>query len=43
MTATTLDIGTFITHSDEIKNGKPIITGTEVTVNRIVSFRVNYF
>ena len=34
----TIDIGTLITHSDEIKNGKPIITGTGVTVNRIVSW-----
>ena len=34
----TIEIGTLITHSDEIKNGKPIITGTGVTVNRIVSW-----
>ncbi|MGK7892555.1 MAG: DUF433 domain-containing protein [Xenococcus sp. (in: cyanobacteria)] len=34
----TIDIGTLITHSDEIKNGKPIIAGTGVTVNRIVSW-----
>ena len=38
MTTTILDIGTLITHSDEIKNGKPIITGTGITVNRIVSW-----
>jgi uncharacterized protein (DUF433 family) len=35
---TTIEIGTLITHSDEIKNGKPIITGTGVTVHRIVSW-----
>ena len=38
MTTTTIEIGTLITHSDQIKNGKPIITGTGVTVNRIVSW-----
>jgi len=38
MTTTILDIGTLITYSDEIKNGKPIITGTGITVNRIVSW-----
>jgi len=38
MTTTILDIGTLITHSDEIKNEKPIITGTGITVNRIVSW-----
>lgn len=38
MTTTNIEIGTLITHSDEIKNGKPIITGTGVTVNRIVTW-----
>jgi uncharacterized protein (DUF433 family) len=38
MTTTNIEIGTLITHSDEIKNGKPIIRGTGVTVNRIVSW-----
>ena len=35
---TTIEIGTLITYSDKIKSGKPIITGTGVTVNRIVSW-----
>ncbi|MDJ0662020.1 MAG: DUF433 domain-containing protein [Crocosphaera sp.] len=38
MTTIAIEIGTFITHSDEIKSCKPIITGTGVTVNRIVSW-----
>lgn len=38
MTTTAIEIGTLITHFDEIKDGKPIITGTGITVNRIVSW-----
>jgi len=38
MTTTNIEIGTLISHSDQIKNGKPIMTGTGVTVNRIVSW-----
>ena len=36
MTATPVDIGTFITRSPEIRRGRPRIAGTGVTVQRIV-------
>ncbi|NES83081.1 MAG: DUF433 domain-containing protein [Moorea sp. SIO2B7] len=38
MTTATIEIGTLITRSDKIRGGKPIITGTGVSVNRIVSW-----
>jgi uncharacterized protein (DUF433 family) len=38
MTAATVDIGTFITRSPEIRGGRPHITGTGVTVRRIVGW-----
>jgi uncharacterized protein (DUF433 family) len=34
--ATTVDIGTFITSSPDIRGGRPRIAGTGVTVQRIV-------
>ena len=36
--ATILDIGTLITRSPEIRNGRPRITGTGVTVRRVVGW-----
>ncbi len=34
--ATTVDIGTLITSSADIRGGRPIITGTGLTVRRII-------
>ncbi len=36
--ATVLDIGTLITRSPDIRNGRPRIAGTGVTVRRIVGW-----
>ena len=38
MTTPTVDIGTFITHSEDIRGGRPRIAGTGVTVQRIVGW-----
>ena len=38
MTTATVDIGTFITHSEDIRGGLPRIAGTGVTVQRIVGW-----
>lgn len=38
MTTTITDIGTFITSSPDIRGGRPHLTGTGVTVLRIVSW-----
>ena len=38
MTTATVDIGTFITHSEDIRGGRPRIAGTGVTVQRIVGW-----
>ena len=38
MTTTTVDIGTLITQSPEIRGGQPRIAGTGVTVRRIVGW-----
>ena len=38
MTTGTVDIGTLITCSPEIRGGRPCIAGTGVTVQRIVSW-----
>ena len=38
MTTTTTDIGTLITHSPEVRDGRPCIAGTGVTVQRIVGW-----
>lgn len=35
---TEIDIGTLITHSSEIRGGRPIIVGTGVTVRRIAGW-----
>lgn len=36
--ATTIDIGTLITRSPDVKGGRPRISGTGITVNRIVGW-----
>lgn len=36
--ATVLDIGTLITRSSDIRNGRPRIAGTGVTVRRVVGW-----
>lgn len=38
MTVATVDIGTLITRSPTIRGGRPCITGTGVTVRRIVGW-----
>jgi uncharacterized protein (DUF433 family) len=38
MTTATVDIGTFITRSADIRGGRPRIAGTGVTVQRIVGW-----
>lgn len=38
MTTATVDIGTFITQSDDIRGGRPRIAGTGVTVQRVVGW-----
>lgn len=38
MSVTTIEIGTLITRDTNIRGGKPIISGTGLTVNRIVSW-----
>ncbi|MBR8827161.1 MAG: DUF433 domain-containing protein [Gomphosphaeria aponina SAG 52.96 = DSM 107014] len=38
MTTTNIEIGTLITRSPKIRGGRPIISGTGLTVNRIVSW-----
>ncbi len=38
MTTTTIKIGTLITRNPSIRGGRPIIAGTGMTVNRIVSW-----
>ena len=38
MTATTIEIGTLITRSRQIRQGRSTIAGTGVTVRRIVSW-----
>jgi uncharacterized protein (DUF433 family) len=38
MTTATVDIGTFITRSEDIRGGRPRIAGTGVTVQRIVGW-----
>lgn len=38
MTVTTIDIGTLITSSPEIRDGRPHIAGTGLTVRRIVGW-----
>ena len=38
MTTTTIEIGTLIDHSPEIRGGRPTITGTGFTVRPIVSW-----
>lgn len=38
MTAATIDIGTLITSSPEIRGGRPHIAGTGLTVRRIVGW-----
>ena len=38
MTTATVDIGTLITQSPEIRNGQPRIAGTGITVRRIVGW-----
>jgi uncharacterized protein (DUF433 family) len=38
MTTTTVDIGTLITQSPDIRGGRPRIAGTGVTVQRIVGW-----
>ena len=38
MTTLTVDIGTLITHSPEVRGGRPRIAGTGVTVQRIVGW-----
>lgn len=38
MTTTSIDIGTFITRSPEIRGNRPCIAGTGVTVQRIVGW-----
>jgi uncharacterized protein (DUF433 family) len=38
MTIATVDIGTLIVRSDEIRGGRPRIAGTGVTVQRIVGW-----
>lgn len=38
MATAIVDIGTFITHTPDIRGGRPRITGTGVTVQRIVGW-----
>ena len=38
MTTATVDIGTFIARSEDIRGGRPHIAGTGVTVQRIVGW-----
>ena len=38
MTTAIIDIGTLITHSEDIRGGRPRIAGTGVTVQRIVGW-----
>ncbi|MBD3251879.1 DUF433 domain-containing protein [Candidatus Uhrbacteria bacterium] len=38
MSTTTIDIGTLIVHSSDIREGRPRITGTGVTVQRVVGW-----
>ncbi|NEQ24650.1 MAG: DUF433 domain-containing protein [Microcoleus sp. SIO2G3] len=38
MTATTIDIGTLIASSPQIRGGRPHIVGTGLTVRRIASW-----
>lgn len=38
MSTTTVDIGTLIVHSPDIRGGRPRIAGTGVTVQRIVGW-----
>ena len=40
MTTTTIEIGTLIDRSPEIRGGRPTIAGTAVTVRRLVSWYI---